>query len=54
MTAKTDKAFRLLQINERLSKGESVVKGRVLAEFGIPQRLFNVTSTVCFVKYSIV
>ncbi len=41
MTAKTDKAFRLLQINERLSKGESVVKGRVLAEFGIPPKTFQ-------------
>jgi len=41
MTDKTDKAFRLLQLHERLSKGEAIVKGTAIAEFGIPTKTFQ-------------
>jgi predicted DNA-binding transcriptional regulator YafY len=38
---KTDKVFRLLQMHERLSKGEPIVKGSALAEFGVPDKTFQ-------------
>jgi predicted DNA-binding transcriptional regulator YafY len=37
----TDKAFRLLQLHDRLSKGEPIVKDNALAEFGIPPKTFQ-------------
>jgi len=41
MTDKADKAFRLLQMNERLSKGEAIFKDRAIAEFAIPSKTFQ-------------
>lgn len=41
MPEKSDKAFRLLRMNERLTKGESVVKDTILTEFGIPTKTFQ-------------
>ena len=41
MTDKTDKTFRLLQLHERLSKGEAIVKGTAIAEFSIPTKTFQ-------------
>jgi predicted DNA-binding transcriptional regulator YafY len=41
MGGKTDKAFRLLQMHERLSKGETIVKDATLADFGIPTKTFQ-------------
>jgi predicted DNA-binding transcriptional regulator YafY len=38
---KTDKVFRLLQMHERLSKGEPIVKDSALAEFGVPDKTFQ-------------
>jgi predicted DNA-binding transcriptional regulator YafY len=41
MVEKTDKAFRLLQMHERLSKGESIVKDVAIAKFNIPPKSFQ-------------
>ena len=41
MTEKTDKAFRLLQMNEQLSKGAAIYKDRAIAEFEIPAKTFQ-------------
>lgn len=41
MIEKTDKSFRLLQMNERLSRGEAVFKDRAIAEFSIPSKTFQ-------------
>jgi predicted DNA-binding transcriptional regulator YafY len=41
MIGKTDKAFRLLRMHERLSKGESIVKETMRAEFAIPAKTFQ-------------
>lgn len=41
MTEKIDKAFRLLQIHERLSKGEPVFKDALVAQFSIPPKTFQ-------------
>lgn len=38
---KMDKIYRLLQLHERLSRGETIVKSDVLAEFGIPDKTFQ-------------
>jgi predicted DNA-binding transcriptional regulator YafY len=39
--SKTDKAFRLLQMHERLSKGESIIKDTALSDFGTPSKTFQ-------------
>ncbi len=41
LAQKTDKAFRLLQMNERLSKGEAIFKERATEEFSIPPKTFQ-------------
>ena len=41
MPEKVDKAFRLLQMHERLSKGESIVKDTALDEFSVPSKTFQ-------------
>jgi predicted DNA-binding transcriptional regulator YafY len=41
MTNKIDKVFRLLQMHERLSRGESIIKGNAITEFGIPPKTFQ-------------
>jgi predicted DNA-binding transcriptional regulator YafY len=41
MIDKSDKNFRLLEMNDRLSKGESIIKSHILAEFGIPSKTFQ-------------
>ena len=41
MLDKAEKAYRLLQMHERLSRGESVVKADALAAFGIPSKTFQ-------------
>lgn len=41
MNDKTDKAFRLLQMNELLSKGEAIIKDNIIAEFSIPTKTFQ-------------
>jgi predicted DNA-binding transcriptional regulator YafY len=38
---KMDKAFRLLQMHERLSRGDSIVKANALTEFGVPDKTFQ-------------
>jgi predicted DNA-binding transcriptional regulator YafY len=38
---RTDKSFRLLQLHERLSRGESITKDAALDEFGIPPKTFQ-------------
>ena len=37
----TDKLFRLLQMHERLCRGESIIKSEVLADFEIPAKTFQ-------------
>jgi predicted DNA-binding transcriptional regulator YafY len=41
MIGKSDKYFQLLEMNDRLSKGESIIKSHILAEFGIPSKTFQ-------------
>ena len=41
MAKKIDKVFRLLQMHERLSKGETVIKDTAIAEFNIPPKSFQ-------------
>ena len=41
MPERTDKAFRLLQMHERLSKGETIVKSTALDEFSVPTKTFQ-------------
>lgn len=41
MSDKTDKAFRLLQLNERLCKSEAIFKDKAIDEFGIPPKTFQ-------------
>lgn len=41
MTNKSDKACRLLQMNERLSKGEVIFKDKAIEEFCIPPKTFQ-------------
>jgi predicted DNA-binding transcriptional regulator YafY len=38
---KTEKLFRLLQMQERLSKGEAIVKSYAIKAFGIPAKTFQ-------------
>ncbi len=38
---KTDKAFRLLQMHELLTKGEPIIKEAMLGEFGVPTKTFQ-------------
>jgi predicted DNA-binding transcriptional regulator YafY len=41
MTEKTDKTFRLLQLHERLSRGEAITKAETIQAFGIPPKTFQ-------------
>jgi len=41
LNEKTDKAFRLLQMHERLNKGEFIFKDKVTDEIGIPPKTFQ-------------
>ncbi len=41
MVGKIDKAFRLLQMNERLSKGEAIFKDKAVFEYDIPPKTFQ-------------
>jgi predicted DNA-binding transcriptional regulator YafY len=41
MTERNDKISRLLEMNDRLAKGEVIVKTRILAKFGIPAKTFQ-------------
>lgn len=41
MSDKTEKNFRLLELNERLSKGENIVKSYITKEFNIPDKTFQ-------------
>jgi predicted DNA-binding transcriptional regulator YafY len=41
LNEKTDKAFRLLQMHDRLGKGEFIFKDRAISEFGIPPKTFQ-------------
>ncbi len=38
---KTNKAFRLLIMHERLSRGETIIKETMLSEFGMPTKTFQ-------------
>lgn len=41
LAEKSDKIFRLLQMHERLSRGEHLIKSNTISEFGIPAKTFQ-------------
>lgn len=41
MIEKTDRAYRLLQMHERLSQGAPVIKDKLMADFGVPAKTFQ-------------